>query len=99
MGFRARATLTPQPCHYREEQESAALYVAWAGGVREVRYEHDGCSGKLYRCARAVRQDELRCSRSIQADALEKFVEEAAIRLLSELTVNGRRRLTLEWNG
>jgi site-specific DNA recombinase len=51
-----------------------------------------GCSGNLYRCSRANRQDGMKCARTMQAEPLEKFVEAAAIRLLENLTVNPRPR-------
>lgn len=50
-----------------------------------------GSGGKDYRCSRAGRLGGEKCGRSMNADALEKFVEEAAVRLLSELSVNPRR--------
>jgi DNA invertase Pin-like site-specific DNA recombinase len=50
-----------------------------------------GCSGTVYRCSRANRQDGQKCARTMQAEALEKFVQDAAIRLLAGLTVNPRR--------
>ncbi len=50
-----------------------------------------GCSGKLYRCSRANRQDGYRCARTMLAGPLEKFVEDAAIKLLTGLAVNPRR--------
>ncbi|HEV2260464.1 MAG TPA: recombinase family protein, partial [Streptosporangiaceae bacterium] len=53
-----------------------------------------GCSGNLYRCSRAQRQDGMRCSRTMLAEPLEKFVEDAAIRLLTGLAVNPRRTRT-----
>jgi site-specific DNA recombinase len=53
-----------------------------------------GCSGSVYRCSRANRQDGMRCARTMQAEPLEKFVEEAAIRLLTGLAVNPRRTRT-----
>jgi DNA invertase Pin-like site-specific DNA recombinase len=53
-----------------------------------------GCSGTMYRCSRAVRQDSQRCARSMLAEPLEKFVEDAAISLLSGLTVNSARPRT-----
>jgi len=43
-----------------------------------------GCSGKLYRCSRANRQDGQRCARTMLAEPLERFVEDAAIRTDSE---------------
>jgi len=52
-----------------------------------------GSSGTLYRCTRANRQDGGKCSRSMQAEPLEKFVQDAAIRLLENLTIGpGRAR-------
>lgn len=53
-----------------------------------------GCSGRVYRCSRASRQDGQRCARSIHAEPLEKFVEDAAITLLTTLAVNTRRPRT-----
>jgi len=50
-----------------------------------------GCSGILYRCSRANRQDGQKCSRSMRAEPLETFVEDAAIRLLAGLAVSPRR--------
>jgi len=53
-----------------------------------------GCSGTLYRCSRAQRQDGKKCARTMQADALEEFVQDAAIRLLENLAVNPKRTRT-----
>jgi site-specific DNA recombinase len=53
-----------------------------------------GCSGSVYRCSRANRQDGMRCARTMQAEPLEEFVEDAAIRLLTGLAVNPRQRRT-----
>jgi site-specific DNA recombinase len=53
-----------------------------------------GCSGKLYRCSRANRQDGQRCARTMLAEPLEAFVQDAAIRLLEELSVNPHRSRT-----
>lgn len=53
-----------------------------------------GCSGTVYRCSRANRQDGKKCARSMQAEPLEKFVEDVAIRVLTELAVNPRRART-----
>ncbi|HEY6314123.1 MAG TPA: recombinase family protein [Streptosporangiaceae bacterium] len=53
-----------------------------------------GCSGNLYRCSRANRQDDMRCARTMQAEPLERFAEDAAIRLLTGLAVNPRRTRT-----
>ncbi len=50
-----------------------------------------GCSGSVYRCSRANRQDGQKCARTMNAEALEKFVEDAAVRLLTGLAVNPRR--------
>ena len=41
-----------------------------------------GCSGSVYRCSRANRQDGRKCARTMNAEALEKFAEDAAVRLL-----------------
>lgn len=51
-----------------------------------------GCSGSLYRCSRANRQDGRKCARTIQAEPLEKFAEDAAIELLEKLAVSPRRK-------
>jgi len=53
-----------------------------------------GCSGSLYRCSRSTRQDQKKCSRTMQAEPLEKFVEDAAITLLVGLAVNPKRPRT-----
>ncbi|MDQ2813482.1 MAG: recombinase family protein [Actinomycetota bacterium] len=53
-----------------------------------------GCSGKLYRCSRAIRQDDKKCARTMLAEPLEKFVEDAAIDLLEKLAVNPERPRT-----
>jgi site-specific DNA recombinase len=50
-----------------------------------------GCSGSVYRCSRANRQDGQKCARTMNAEALERFAEDAAIRLLAGLSVNPRR--------
>jgi hypothetical protein len=43
-----------------------------------------------YQCKRRGRNDEKKCSRAIVAPTLEDFVSDAAVRLLSELRVDGR---------
>jgi len=53
-----------------------------------------GCSGTIYRCSRANRQDGTKCARGMRAEPLEKFVEDAAIRLLENLTVSPKRTRT-----
>jgi site-specific DNA recombinase len=53
-----------------------------------------GCSGTLYRCSRANRQDGMKCARTMQAEPLEQFVEDAAIRLLENLAVGPKRTST-----
>jgi site-specific DNA recombinase len=50
-----------------------------------------GASHTVYRCTRAQRQDGHRCARTMKAEPLELFVEEAAVRLLTGLAVNPRR--------
>jgi len=50
-----------------------------------------GASGR-YKCARVGRGNENGCARSISANALEAFVEDAAIGLLEKLTIEGRPR-------
>jgi DNA invertase Pin-like site-specific DNA recombinase len=53
-----------------------------------------GCSGAVYRCSRANRQDGAKCARTMQAEPLEQFVEAAAIRLLENLAVSPKRTRT-----
>jgi site-specific DNA recombinase len=53
-----------------------------------------GCSGTVYRCSRANRQDGMKCARTMHAESLEKFVEDAAIRFLENLSVSPKRRPT-----
>jgi site-specific DNA recombinase len=53
-----------------------------------------GCSGTVYRCSRANRQDGKKCARTMQAEPLEQFVEDAAIRLLENLAVSPKRTRT-----
>jgi DNA invertase Pin-like site-specific DNA recombinase len=53
-----------------------------------------GCSGTLYRCSRANRQDSEKCARTMQAEPLEKFAEDAAVRLLEILAVSPKRTRT-----
>jgi site-specific DNA recombinase len=53
-----------------------------------------GCSGTVYRCSRANRQDGEKCARTFQAEPLEKFVEDAAIRLLENLAISPKRTRT-----
>ena len=53
-----------------------------------------GCSGTVYRCSRANRQDGARCARTMQAEPLEQFVEDAAVRLLENLVVGPKRTRT-----
>jgi site-specific DNA recombinase len=52
-----------------------------------------GCSGTVYRCSRANHQGQ-KCARTMQAKPLEKFVEDAAIQLLENLSVSPKRRRT-----
>ncbi|MGC5000040.1 recombinase family protein [Streptomyces sp. DT195] len=47
-------------------------------------------TGPVYQCTRRGRNDERKCSRSIMAPTLEDFVSDAAVKLLSELRVDGR---------
>jgi DNA invertase Pin-like site-specific DNA recombinase len=53
-----------------------------------------GCSGTVYRCSRALRTGSEKCARSMQAEALEKFVEDMAIRVLENLAVSPKRTRT-----
>jgi DNA invertase Pin-like site-specific DNA recombinase len=53
-----------------------------------------GCSGTVYRCSRANRQDGKKCARTMQAEPLEKFAEDAAIDLLEKLAINPQRPRT-----
>ena len=50
-----------------------------------------GCSGTVYRCTRADRPDDKKCARTMAAEPLEKFVEDAAIRLLENLEIGPKR--------
>jgi DNA invertase Pin-like site-specific DNA recombinase len=50
-----------------------------------------GCSGTVYRCSRAQRGDDKKCMRTMRAEPLEQFVEDAAVALLENLTVSPRR--------
>jgi site-specific DNA recombinase len=47
-------------------------------------------AGGRYKCSRQFRKDELHCARSISAHTLEKFMKDAAIGILSKLSVDGR---------
>lgn len=47
-------------------------------------------AGPAYQCNRRGRNDEKKCSRAIVAPTLEDFVSDAAVKLLSELRVDGR---------
>jgi DNA invertase Pin-like site-specific DNA recombinase len=42
-----------------------------------------------YKCSRHQRKDELRCTNQIGADKLEKFVADAAVRLLEKMSATG----------
>jgi site-specific DNA recombinase len=53
-----------------------------------------GCSSTVYRCTRAQRKDGKRCARTMQAEPLEQFVEDAAIRLLENIAVSPKRTRT-----
>jgi site-specific DNA recombinase len=53
-----------------------------------------GTNGK-YRCARSKRNDAMKCNRTMKAEPLEKFVEDAAVRLLENLTISGRPARTV----
>lgn len=53
-----------------------------------------GCSGTIYRCSRANRQDGQKCARGMLAEPLEKFVEDAAVTLLTNLQVSSARPRT-----
>lgn len=50
-----------------------------------------GSGGNSYRCSRASRQGGQKCGRSMNAEALETFVQEAAIKFLTGLSVNPKR--------
>lgn len=47
-------------------------------------------SGGKYRCCHAARHDARKCARTMTAGPLEKFVEDAAVLLLENLTVSGK---------
>ena len=53
-----------------------------------------GCSSSVYRCTRAHRKDGKRCARTMRAEPLEQFVEDAAIRLLENIAVSPKRTRT-----
>jgi site-specific DNA recombinase len=53
-----------------------------------------GCSGTVYRCSRANRQDGAKCARTMQAEPLEEFAEDMAIRVLENLAVGPKRPCT-----
>lgn len=53
-----------------------------------------GCSGNCYRCSRANLRDSNRCERTMRAEPLERFVEDAAVTLLTELAVSPQRKRT-----
>jgi site-specific DNA recombinase len=54
-----------------------------------------GCSNSVYRCTHTIRrEDAKKCSRSMLAEPLEKFVEDAAVRLLENLTVSPKPKRT-----
>lgn len=53
-----------------------------------------GSNSSIYRCSRAKRQDDKKCARGMLAEPLEKFVEDAAIRLLENLAVSPKRTRT-----
>ena len=48
-----------------------------------------------YGCARHQRRDGLKCARAILAAETERFVEEAAVRMLTDLDVSGRKSAAL----
>jgi len=52
-----------------------------------------GTNGK-YRCCRAKRNDAMKCNRTMKAEPLEQFVQDAAVRLLENLTVSPQRART-----
>jgi site-specific DNA recombinase len=54
-----------------------------------------GSSGAKYRCTRATRQDRKKCARTMLAEPLEKFVEDAAVRLLENLAISPKRPRTV----
>jgi site-specific DNA recombinase len=50
-----------------------------------------GCSGTVYRCSRAYRQDGKKCARTMPAEPLERFVQAAAIGALGKAAVSPKR--------
>ncbi len=94
VGFRAGAADLPQRRRAEkanEEPHAARLILRGLVICGNCGTAMAGCSGKVYRCSRANRQDGQKCARTMQAGPLEKFVEDAAVRLLAGLAFSPRR--------
>ncbi len=87
--FRSSAAQTTRKAQNRRTYILRGLVICGNCGTTMA-----GCSGTVYRCSRANRQDGKRCARTMQAEPLEKFVQDAAVTLLTSLTVNTRRAPT-----
>lgn len=86
--FRSSAAQKKQETQNRRTYILRGLIVCGKCGTSMA-----GCSGTMYRCSRANRQDGKKCSRGMLAEPLERFVQDAAITLLTSLAVNPRRPL------
>jgi DNA invertase Pin-like site-specific DNA recombinase len=89
LAFRSAAAQSERDTRTRRTYILRGLVVCGKCGTAMT-----GCSGNLYRCSRANRQDSEKCARTMQAEPLEKFVEDAAIRLLENLAVSPKRTRT-----
>src|SRR5205807_1569333 len=70
--FRSSATQKQSESRKRRTYILRGLVVCGKCGTTMA-----GCSGTVYRCSRANRQDGQKCARTMQADPLEKFVQDA----------------------
>jgi site-specific DNA recombinase len=87
--FRSSAAQTTRKAQNRRNYLLRGLVICGNCGTTMA-----GCSGITYRCSRANRQDGKKCARTMQAEPLEQFVQDAAVTLLTNLTVNTRRAPT-----
>jgi site-specific DNA recombinase len=88
--FRSAAAQTTRKSQIRRNYILRGVVICGRCGTTMA-----GCSRTVYRCSRANRQDGQKCARTIQAEPLEKFVEDAAITLLTKLAVNPKRPQTV----
>jgi hypothetical protein len=87
--FRSSAAQTTRKAQNRRTYLLRGLVICGNCGTTMA-----GCSGITYRCSRANRQDGKKCARTMRAEPLEQFVQDAAVTLLTNLTVNTRRAPT-----